>query len=209
MSYQTMSSMYHFDVKKLEQNEHIKQPYSKEMGNQLFRSMKPFSWLIIEGGGIPATCPYWLTVVKTEKMLYVYNSEVMVRITADSITQKEDPDESDWKELFLAIGSDKLIINHYEYLELVIDSFWKQVFDKTREEMWCSGIITSHGDKCYGYEHEWKEHGIPFKHGVLIFLLSYTKELGDRPKHETCAWVIEKYQHYLPFIKEAEKLAGL
>lgn len=209
MSYQDTSAPYHFNREKIQNLGSIEKPYSDEMGKQLFHSMEPFSYHVIEGGGIPVGCTYWLTAVRTEKLLYVYNREVMVRISEVFIGQTNEPTEEDWKELFLAIGSDKYDMSHYMYLELVIGYFWKLVFKKSLQDMWCAGIITSHGDKCYGHESEWAEHGISFKRGSLLFLLSYTSEFGETPKHMKAVWVIENYPRYLPLIEEAEKLAGL
>ena len=39
-------------------------------------------------------------------------------------------------------------MNHYKYLEIVIEDFWKEIFNKTLDETWNSGIISAHGDKC-------------------------------------------------------------
>ena len=36
-----------------------------------------------------------------------------------------------------------------------------------------SGMIVAHGDKCYSYQQYWEKQGIPFAHGVAIYLVSY------------------------------------
>ena len=95
--------------------------------------------------------------------------------------------------------------NHYDYLDEMLNPFWKQVFGKTADEMFCGGMVGAHGDKCYGYRHKWAEEGIDYQHGSLLFLLSYTSELGDRPKYETCEWVIENYHRYYMKILMAEQ----
>ena len=59
-------------------------------------------------------------------------------------------------------------------------------------------------DKAYGYKRQWEKAGVPFNHGVLLFLLTYTSEM-DREKCESDQFVIDKYQHYLPMIQQAEK----
>ena len=51
---------------------------------------------------------------------------------------------------------------------------------------------------------QWEKAGVPFNHGVLLFLLTYTSEL-DREKCESVQFVIDKYHHYLPMIQQAEK----
>lgn len=100
-------------------------------------------------------------------------------------------------------------MNHYEYCEAVLEAFWKLVFGKTPDEMWCGGIVSCHGDKCYGYREEWEVAGIPFKRGVLLYMLTYTEKLGETPKHASGQWVIASYQTYLEKILAAEKEAGI
>lgn len=95
--------------------------------------------------------------------------------------------------------------SHYDYLSEMLNPFWYQVFGKTADQMWQGGMVTAHGDKAYGYKDQWQKHNIPFHHGVLLFLLSYTKEYGDRPKHESVDWVVEVYPKYLEKIKLAEQ----
>lgn len=94
--------------------------------------------------------------------------------------------------------------NPYEYLNRILTPFWKEVFGKTPSEMWCGGIVTSHGDKFRGYTRQWEEHGINDNRGGLLFLLTYTKEFGDNEKHNSDQWVIDNYQKYLPMIEKAE-----
>lgn len=94
--------------------------------------------------------------------------------------------------------------NHYDYLNRILEPFWKEVFGKTPSEMWCGGIVSAHGDKCRGYERDWEKHGINFNRGSLLFLLTYTKEFGDNEKHMSDQWVIDNYQKYLPMIEKAE-----
>ena len=94
--------------------------------------------------------------------------------------------------------------NHYDYLDRILEPFWKEVFNKTPSEMWCGGIVSAHGDKCRGYMREWNNHGINFNRGSLLFLLTYTKEFGDTEKHLSSQWVIDNYPKYLPMIENAE-----
>lgn len=111
-----------------------------------------------------------------------------------------------WKDVNIFVELNKSVDfkNHYHYLDMVLDLFWKRVFGKMLEEMWCSGIISAHGDKAYGYKSDWKEKGISFNRGVMLYLLTRTSlfESGDRTK--VSEWVIEKYSQYLPLIEEAE-----
>jgi len=102
-------------------------------------------------------------------------------------------------------GGKLIFESHYNYLDTVIEKFWMKVFGKTLDESWCSGIVVSHGDKCYQYKHEWNEADIAFHHGALLFLLTYTCELGDTPKHLSCQWVIDNYAKYKPIIDAVEE----
>jgi hypothetical protein len=94
--------------------------------------------------------------------------------------------------------------NHYDYLNRMLEPFWKEVFGKTPSEMWCGGIVSAHGDKCRGYNRDWEEKGINSNRGSLLFLLTYTKEFGENEKHTSDQWVIDNYQKYLPMIEKAE-----
>jgi len=114
-------------------------------------------------------------------------------------------DSYDLKDIKI-INSKKLVFrSHYDYCDAMLEKFWLKVFHKTPDEMWCSGITGSHGDKCYSYKRDWEEAGIEFHHGVLLFLLTYTQALGDTPKHESCQWVIDNYPLYKPMIDDVEK----
>lgn len=97
-----------------------------------------------------------------------------------------------------------LFESHYDYLNRMLRPFWLEVFGKTPDEMWCGGIVTSHGDKCYGYKSDWAEKDINFNRGSLLFLLTYTKEFGENKKHLSREWVIDNYAKYLPAIEKAE-----
>lgn len=92
--------------------------------------------------------------------------------------------------------------SHYEWLELNLDEFWVNVFGKNLNDSYNAGIISAHGDKAYGYRREWEEAGVPFNHGVALYLLTYTKELGDTPKWESGQWVIDNYEKYRPLLNE-------
>jgi len=70
--------------------------------------------------------------------------------------------------------------------------------------MCCAGIIGAHGDKGYCYSRTWKDAGVSFEHGMLLYMLTYT-DVMDRPEHESDQWVIEKYDEYLPIIQEVEE----
>lgn len=94
--------------------------------------------------------------------------------------------------------------NHYDYLEVMLEPFWLLVFGKTPSQMMCGGIVGAHGDKGYGYRSTWEENDISYQRGMLLYLLTYTKEMTE-DKCKSRDWVIDKYKHYLPMIEAAEK----
>lgn len=114
--------------------------------------------------------------------------------------------EGTWTLEEIRIRQTKKLIydSHYDYLDAILEEFWKEVFGKTASEMFFGGAVSAHGDKCYGYKREWLRVGIPFHHGALLYLLTYTKEFGLTPKHESSEWVIRNYTKYVPMIEKAE-----
>jgi len=88
-------------------------------------------------------------------------------------------------------------MSHYTFLDKHLDDFWQQVFGKPLSETGCAGIVSAHGDKAYAYKQDWEDAGIHFYHGVMLFMLTYTK-LMDSPQHESKEWVIDQY----PIFKE-------
>ena len=90
-------------------------------------------------------------------------------------------------------------MNHYKWLEKNLESLFISV---GLGNQYSSGIITAHGDKCYSYEKRWSDAGIPFNHGVAMFLLSYFKpyclDVRDTPDGwvDTYQWVIEMYPQF-------------
>lgn len=96
-------------------------------------------------------------------------------------------------------------MNQYEYMENYLDSFWIEIFGKNLKETFCSGIISAHGDKCYQYRKYWQENEVPFNHGCMIYMLTYTNLL-DRPKHLSKEFVVEMYHRkYKEIIIKLEK----
>lgn len=87
-------------------------------------------------------------------------------------------------------------MSHYKWLDDHLEAFWINVFGKGLSATGCGGIISAHGDKVYQYKKYWEESGVPFYHGAAIYLLTYTKELGETPKHLSNQWVVDNYQRY-------------
>lgn len=83
--------------------------------------------------------------------------------------------------------------NHYKWLELHLEDYWKSVTGKTLSESNAGGIISAHGDKAYCYSINLADHGIPRPWAVAIFLTSYY--LKDRANgYEMENWIQEQFK---------------
>ena len=94
--------------------------------------------------------------------------------------------------------------SHYDYLNIMLEPFWLEVFGKTASEIWCGGIVGAHGDKCREYNRAWEANGINKYRGSLIFLLAYTSECRN-DMASVDQWVIDNYNKYLPAIIKTEE----
>lgn len=224
--YQSLFSIYKFNGKRLhcspedEGNDISKmsfQDIQKTTPQELYELLEMDSVTQFEfcGGFSFAPSEFWTTAIKLENSLYIWASDLLVELKKNKNgdwvrTQYTHELTSSWRYVFRSIGAKYFELSHYDYLHLVIDSFWLKAFGKTREQMWCSGNIGAHGDKASGYEYEWKDKGISRNRGTLLYLLTYVKEaFGETEKHLSDQWVIDNYQKYLPAILEAEFEAGL
>jgi hypothetical protein len=90
-------------------------------------------------------------------------------------------------------------VNHYEYLDKHLPKFFESVGVSFENN---AGIITAHGDKCYSYRGKWSDAGIPFEHGVAIYLLTYVRPFSQECREtengwkDPCEWVIENYEKF-------------
>ena len=79
--------------------------------------------------------------------------------------------------------------NHYDYLEAHLPAFFEAVGVSGANN---AGIISAHGDKAYSYRHEWEKLGIPFNHGVALYLLSYCRPFDLEVRQTAGGWVAPK-----------------
>lgn len=92
--------------------------------------------------------------------------------------------------------------NHYTWLEQNLFPFLRKLGVSEDVISWNQGIISSHGDKCYGYRNYWKEKGVPFHHGVALYLLTYIHPWSEKVRATPAGWVdpwrwvIDNYQRY-------------
>jgi hypothetical protein len=100
--------------------------------------------------------------------------------------------------------------SHYDYLRRMWAPFIKEI--GAYNEWNCNeGMISAHGDKGYGYNYIWEETGIPFNHGMLLFLLSYARPYADEVRNTSDGfvnvgeWVVSKYPEFKEVIEKLEK----
>lgn len=77
-------------------------------------------------------------------------------------------------------------MNHYDWLDKNLEDFWNKVVHKER---YSSGIISADGDKCYGYRDTWESFGIPFAHGVAIYLITKSYPYSNEVRQTANGWV--------------------
>ena len=80
--------------------------------------------------------------------------------------------------------------NHYKWIEKHFFTFAKNAGAKNL--IFNHNIISSHGDKCYGYKSYWEKLGIKFEHGVAIYLLSYLSPFSENVRNTKNGWVDPK-----------------
>lgn len=51
------------------------------------------------------------------------------------------------------------------------------------------GAIVGDGDKCWSWQDQWKEAGIPFPHGVAMYILSKTRPWSEEVRETKTGWV--------------------
>jgi hypothetical protein len=74
--------------------------------------------------------------------------------------------------------------SHYTFIEKYGEQFSKEIGVPNIADM-----LSSHGDKAYGYRDAWKKARIPFAKGVMIFLLSYIDPYSSSVRDTVEGWV--------------------
>jgi len=98
-------------------------------------------------------------------------------------------------------------MNHYDFMDLYLPKFFGDVKVDGGWECNC-GIISSHGDKFYGYKYKWEEAGIHFFHGCMIMMLTYCSPYGNETRDrvpgirwvDPSQWVIDNYNRFKEFL---------
>lgn len=102
--------------------------------------------------------------------------------------------------------------SHYDWLEKHMNAFMSAVGLEGRDP----GIV-AHGDKCSCYQDKWRINGIPFSHGVAIYLISYWRPYSEEVRGTGTGWVapddwvVNNYERFKPYLthEDLEKLDKL
>ena len=99
-------------------------------------------------------------------------------------------------------------MSHYDWLDENFFKFLSNLEIDDNIKSWNGGIVTAHGDKCYSYRNVWEDNGIPFEHGVALYLLTYISPYSGSCRNtdsdgwiNPCDWVVVNYEllkEYLP-----------
>jgi hypothetical protein len=86
--------------------------------------------------------------------------------------------------------------SHYDWLDEHFETFLTRVYVAAERDPEHAkgekGLISAHGDKCYAYREEWAAAGIPFEHGVAVYLLSYLYPWSNTVRKTDGGWVAPK-----------------
>lgn len=92
-----------------------------------------------------------------------------------------------------------------EYHEL-LDKFPVFLKNIGREDQvrYAESIITCDSDKCEQYRLQWEKNGIPYLHGVMIYLITKMKPYSNEARVEIspCSFVIKHYKDFEDLIPD-------
>lgn len=73
---------------------------------------------------------------------------------------------------------------------------------KEEQVQYAESIIICDSDKCTQYRGTWESKGIPYEHGVMIYLITKMRPYSDeaRVTISPCNFVIEHYDEFKKFI---------
>lgn len=96
--------------------------------------------------------------------------------------------------------------SHYDWLK---DNMATFLTNLGHDNISARGLISAHGDKCYGYEEYWEDAGVPFEHGVAIYLLGRIQPYADEIRQQNDGiwvdpkqWVIDNYSRFKDYLPE-------
>lgn len=86
---------------------------------------------------------------------------------------------------------------HHVWLETHLPNFFRGIGQRRTE---LHALIADHADKCYLFRERWEKEGIPFVHGVAIYLLSRTSPYDLQVTNDVESWVVENYGTFHPHL---------
>ena len=95
---------------------------------------------------------------------------------------------------------DWMHFSHYTWLDDNLVDFCAAI--DLPDAQYSKGLISAHGDKCYSYRDDWEDAGIPFEHGVAIYLLTYVRPYSKEVREtesgwvDVSQWIIENYGRF-------------
>jgi hypothetical protein len=101
-------------------------------------------------------------------------------------------------------------VNHYKWLEKHFPDFIEKLLGGDAA-LHCKGLIGAHGDKCYSYKERFQNHGIPFPHGVTMYLLCrlspYSSEVRDTENGwvDPFDWIISNKDNYIHLLNPIDE----
>lgn len=92
-------------------------------------------------------------------------------------------------------------IMFYEKLNKDFPVFLKNI-GKEKQIPYAEAIIACDADKCEQYRKTWENHGIPFEHGVMIYLITKMKPYCDEARKTISVsdFVIKHYEEFKVYI---------
>ena len=90
---------------------------------------------------------------------------------------------------------------NYDKLNRDFPIFLKNI-GKENQVQYAESIIICDSDKCTQYKEVWERHGIPFEHGVMVYLITKMKPYSDEARKTISAsnFVIKYYEHFKKFM---------
>ena len=79
--------------------------------------------------------------------------------------------------------------SHYGWLDKNFNAFLIELGYSEQQAAEYQGLIVADGDKAYQYQDRWEDAGIPFNHGVAIYLLSKTHHFSNQVRQTATGWV--------------------
>jgi hypothetical protein len=149
---------------------------------------------------------YYFAMVDMDEAIDIFltqiNSDDPLKSTAVSRSLK-----------YIKIKTDRKLVHssHYDYASEVAGIVLMEVSKAVRPitqvvaNDLVEGIMFAHGDKMHQYKNDFEEGGVPFEHGVVLQVLSYTVIYGANVRQDLVKWVIANYPKYKQIILAAEK----